>query len=174
MQVFFLMFIYFWEREKRAGEGQRERETEDPKQALCWQQWARCQAWTHEPWDHALSRSQMFNQLSHPGAPNMQFWSCHSYLMDGSSLPSSMPFTWHERPFTTLLVAYPPFSPHWPLHPTTHSHTRLLRSWKHVFPLLGLKHTVHFTQHALPSISAEQVPASSLRPSSRAFFIEFS
>ena len=30
-----LMFIYFWERER---ERQRERGTEDPQQALCWQQ----------------------------------------------------------------------------------------------------------------------------------------
>ena len=30
------MFTYFWERESSVGEGQRERGTEDPKQALCW------------------------------------------------------------------------------------------------------------------------------------------
>ena len=50
-------------------EGQRGRGTEDPKWALCWQQGARCGAQTHKLWDHDLSRGQMPNRLSHPGAP---------------------------------------------------------------------------------------------------------
>ena len=38
--------------------GNRERKTENPKQAPHWQQRARCGAETHEQWDHDLSRSQ--------------------------------------------------------------------------------------------------------------------
>ena len=30
-----------------------------------------CGAWTHKPWDHDLSQSQMLNPLSHPGAPSL-------------------------------------------------------------------------------------------------------
>ena len=36
------------------GEEQREEETEDPKQALHWQQKAQCRAQIHKPWDHEL------------------------------------------------------------------------------------------------------------------------
>ena len=42
---FFLRFIYFWERGHKLGRS-RVRETKDPKQALCWQQWAWCRAQT--------------------------------------------------------------------------------------------------------------------------------
>ena len=54
-----------------AGKGQRERHTQNPKQAPGSELSARCptQARTHEPWDHHLSRSQTLNWLSHPGAP---------------------------------------------------------------------------------------------------------
>ena len=72
--VFFkkIMFIYFWEREStQVEQGQRERGTEDPKQALCWQQQAWCRAWTRELHDHDLSWSSTLNRLSHPGAPNI-------------------------------------------------------------------------------------------------------
>ena len=73
----FLTFIYFWETERdRAlvGERQRERDTQSLKQApgseLSAQLFrAQCGAWTHEPWDHDLSRSQTLTWLSHPGAP---------------------------------------------------------------------------------------------------------
>ena len=65
------MFIF--ERERvRAGEGQRERETQNLKQApgseLSAQ--ARHGAGTHKLSDYDLSRSRMLNCLSHPGAPN--------------------------------------------------------------------------------------------------------
>ena len=53
------------------GEGQRQRGTEDPKQPLCWQQRARCGAWTHEPWAHGLSWSHLLNWLSHPDTPKI-------------------------------------------------------------------------------------------------------
>ena len=52
------MFIYFWQRErerKQAGDGQTERETEDPKRALRWQQRAWYGARTHQLSDHDLS-----------------------------------------------------------------------------------------------------------------------
>ena len=46
--IIFKMFIYFWEREITSGEGQREREREDPKQAPHCQHRARHGAQTHE------------------------------------------------------------------------------------------------------------------------------
>ena len=65
--LLFLMFN-FWER----GRG-REKETEDLKRALRWQQRARRGAQTHEPWGHALSRRQTLNRLSHAGIPSPYF-----------------------------------------------------------------------------------------------------
>ena len=53
------------------GKGQRERETQNRKQApgskLSTE--PRCRARTHRPQDRDLSRSRALNQLSHPGAP---------------------------------------------------------------------------------------------------------
>ena len=64
------------------GVGQRERETQNPKQvpgsAELSAQSPWHGAWTYEPWDHDLSWSWMLNRLSHPGAPryaNFKFWS---------------------------------------------------------------------------------------------------
>ena len=65
---FFLMFIYLWDRGGHR-EGQRQKETEDLKQAPCWQCRVVCRARTHELWDHDLSWSGMLNRLNHPGAP---------------------------------------------------------------------------------------------------------
>ena len=62
------MFTYFWEERVWARRG-RERGTEDPKQALHWQQRAWRRAQTHEPWDHDLSRSWSLNRLSPPRCP---------------------------------------------------------------------------------------------------------
>ena len=77
--IFFLIFyVYFWGRQRERqreiehkwGRGQRERETQNPKQL----QASRCQhraqhgARTHEPWDRGLSQSWTLNRLSHPGA----------------------------------------------------------------------------------------------------------
>ena len=59
------MFI-FWEREHKWGRG-IEMGTEDPKQALRWQQWARWGTRTRKLWDHDLSWSRMLIWLSHPG-----------------------------------------------------------------------------------------------------------
>ena len=55
----------------RVGEGQKEKETQNPKQAqaMTCQHRAQYGARTHEPRDHDLSQSQMFNPLSHPGTP---------------------------------------------------------------------------------------------------------
>ena len=64
----------------------RERETEDPKWAPCWQQKAQEGAWTQELWDHDLSQSQMLNQLSHPDAPIFNFLrSLHTVLQSGNT-----------------------------------------------------------------------------------------
>ena len=69
-----LMFIYFWETERQSrGGAERERETQNPKQAPGSELSAQsaCHgAQTHKPWDHDLSQSQTLNPLSHPGAPN--------------------------------------------------------------------------------------------------------
>ena len=54
--------------------GQRQRGTEDPKQAPCWEQRAWCGARTPEPWDHDLGRSRTPNRMSHPGAPNPRYF----------------------------------------------------------------------------------------------------
>ena len=71
---FFNAFIYFWRRERDrawAGEGQREGETQNLKQAqaLSCQHRARHGARTHRPRDRDLSRSRILNRLSHPGTP---------------------------------------------------------------------------------------------------------
>ena len=71
--IYFLkMFVYFWERERQSmskGEAKRGRH----------RIWSKLQALsrpplrarTHEPRDHDLSRSQMFNRLSPPGTPRI-------------------------------------------------------------------------------------------------------
>ena len=80
-----LMCLYFWEREKaRAGEGQRERETEDPKRAKHWQQRAPGEARTHRSWDRDLSRSRRLNRPSHPGGPLYKIFVLRSILGLGS------------------------------------------------------------------------------------------
>ena len=53
----------------RGGGAESKRETEDPKQALCWRLRAQCGVRTHQPWDRDLSLSCTLNWLSHPGAP---------------------------------------------------------------------------------------------------------
>ena len=66
-KIFLMFTFYFWERERHGawvGEGQREKETQNSKQAPC------CQ---HKPWNHDLSWSRMLNQLSHPGTPTLTF-----------------------------------------------------------------------------------------------------
>ena len=84
---FFLMFIYFWERERQTqtkrewGRG-RERgrhRIRSRLQALSCQHRARCGAQTHELthheimiWGH-MSRSQTLNSLNHTGAPFLFF-----------------------------------------------------------------------------------------------------
>ena len=72
--TFFLMFVYFWEREresdKSVSEGGEEREGDtDPKQAPDSELSAQSPTWGSNPvtWDHDLTRSQTLNQLSHPG-----------------------------------------------------------------------------------------------------------
>ena len=54
---FFNVYL-FWEREGGLGKRQREREKENPKQALHCQHGAQCQAQTDQAWDHELSRNQ--------------------------------------------------------------------------------------------------------------------
>ena len=73
------MFIDFWERKRDrawAGEGERERDSESEAGSRLWAVTTEPNtggAWTHKPWDHDLSGSQILNQLSHPGAPDVYF-----------------------------------------------------------------------------------------------------
>ena len=73
------MFIYFWERQREIEykEGRtRERGRRriwSRLQALSCRRGAWCGAWTHELWDHDLSRSRTLNRLRHPGAPSLLF-----------------------------------------------------------------------------------------------------
>ena len=78
MEVFFLLIflcLLTFERERRRqsmSRGGVEREGDriwSRLQALSCQRRAWHGAWTHEPQDHDLSRSQMLNRQSHPGAP---------------------------------------------------------------------------------------------------------
>ena len=69
--LFFLMFIYFWERDKEStwkSEGGTERGGRG-SEVLCCQQRAWHRAQTHKPWGHDLSRSLTLNRLSHPDTP---------------------------------------------------------------------------------------------------------
>ena len=74
---FFLMFIYFWDRERQSASGrgaERGRHRIPSRlQAPSCQHRAWCRAWTHEPWDHDLSWSQTLNRLSHLGTPVILF-----------------------------------------------------------------------------------------------------
>ena len=71
-----LTFIFERERERKRpqmGVGQRERGIHriwSRFQALSCQHRAQCRPWTPMLRDHDLSRSQMLNRLSHPGAPS--------------------------------------------------------------------------------------------------------
>ena len=57
----------------QAGEGQRERETQNLKQAPGSELSTQSPMWGLNPGDHDVNRSQTFNQLSHPGAPPFVF-----------------------------------------------------------------------------------------------------
>ena len=87
---FFLMFIYFWDRERAwTGKGsERGRHRIWSRlQALSCQHRARRKAWTHQLWDHDLSWSWMLNRLSHPSAPGLHsFWWEISYWFYQESL----------------------------------------------------------------------------------------
>ena len=80
---------FFWERNRVwVGEGQRERERENPRQALHW-----LGARTLEPWGHDLSQSRTLNRLSHWGAPDSFFvfdtWLYHLSKPTVDLLPAS-------------------------------------------------------------------------------------
>ena len=58
--LFYFILFYFKLTILRVWTGeQRERETENPKQASCYQCRAQHGAWSHEPWDRDLSRNQV-------------------------------------------------------------------------------------------------------------------
>ena len=88
----FIYVLILIERERQrerdnAGERGAEREgshrIRSRLQALRCRDRARHGARTHEPWDHDLSWSQMVNWLSHPGAPESQFWIFLSLARNG-------------------------------------------------------------------------------------------
>ena len=83
--TFFFLYFFkclFWETE-REGERERKRnstsrggaekggERKDPKQVPCCQHRAQHGAWTHEPWDHGVSKNQELDALLNepPGNP---------------------------------------------------------------------------------------------------------
>ena len=71
-KFFFNVYFHFWERDRAwVGEGQRERETQNLKQAPGSELSAQSptQGSNSRTWDHDLSRSLTLNWLSHPGAP---------------------------------------------------------------------------------------------------------
>ena len=72
---FFFSYVnLFWEIARSREGAETERERENPKQVLSCQHRAGLRARSHEPWDHDLSQSQMFNRLSHPGTPRSEGW----------------------------------------------------------------------------------------------------
>ena len=96
--IIFLMFIYFWDREREWGT-RRERGRHriwSRFQALNCQHRAQRGARTHELWDHDLSWSQSPKQLSHPCAPNSIFFKCNKLL-------TNMLMVTKEKPFYTYL-----------------------------------------------------------------------
>ena len=80
--MFVFIFETDWDREW-SGEGQRERETQNPKQApgLRCQHRALRRVQTHELRDHDLSWSWVANQLRHPGALKTLHNFCWTHLL---------------------------------------------------------------------------------------------
>ena len=117
---FFLTFIYFWKRETECEQGrgrEREGDTESEAGSRLWtvstEPYAglkptnrECGAQTQEPWDHDLTWSQTFNQLSPPCASGLlSFWLTGGWpVLDGPQptqfisalcdLPSSSRVAW--------------------------------------------------------------------------------
>ena len=77
VRIFIYLFIYyFFNVYFGVGEGQRARETQNPKQAPGSELSAASltQGRNPQPWEHDLSWSLMLNWLSHPGAPIFFQW----------------------------------------------------------------------------------------------------
>ena len=68
--LLFLKCIYFERVHVQVGKGQRERRAEDLKQALWWQQRARCGAWAHKPRDQDLEPRSDAQPAEPPGSPS--------------------------------------------------------------------------------------------------------
>ena len=91
-KVFFFLHLFrFFLRNRvrqsmSGGGAEREGDIESEAGSRLWasgQYRAWCGAGTHELWDHDLSRSQMLNRLSHPGAPppkSFRLLCSHYYL----------------------------------------------------------------------------------------------
>ena len=105
------------------GEGLRERETQNPKQApaLNCQHRGRCGAWTHQPWDHDLSWSRDVHPTEPPRCPNKSHFKPQPYLPSPSKtsqtqgtgklkVVTSMAGAWHHFPTWGLSKAAPLFS----------------------------------------------------------------
>ena len=91
---FFLMFIYFWDREREQERGRERRKHKiwSRLQALSCQLRVQNGAQIYELRDHDLSQSQTLNQLSHLGTPKYIFlFAVISSLLPYSSLPPSFP-----------------------------------------------------------------------------------
>ena len=70
----FFLNVYFWVREREGGGGVGRHRIWSRLQAPRHQHRVWLRARTPEPRDHDLSRSQMLNRLSHPGAPLLLFF----------------------------------------------------------------------------------------------------
>ena len=109
------MFIYFWDRKRQnmsRGGAEREGDTESEArlQALSCQHRARRGARTQEPWDRDASRSQILNQLSHPGAPKEAMISMRSAGHFTYALQFGRPQSQESQPFHVAVGDFLPRS----------------------------------------------------------------
>ena len=122
--IFLNVYSFLRDRDRaQAGEGQRERETWNLKQAPGSELRASHRVRTHELRDHDLSWRQTLNQLSHPGAPLFikllhllpaQSQSSSSFIcaylsesVTTTVLQAPLPLTWTAVVASWLVLLYP-------------------------------------------------------------------
>ena len=88
----------------RVGKGQRETETQNPKQALGCQDRTRQGARTREPGDRDLSQSPTLNRLSHPGAPVLVFQTLFTIIFKNSSIANIQCYIVSDVPHHPVLI----------------------------------------------------------------------
>ena len=72
--IFFNVYLFLRQCKQGRGRERGRHRIQSKLQALNCQHRAWHGAWTHELWDHDLSRSQTLNRLSHPGAPRLRIF----------------------------------------------------------------------------------------------------